>query len=349
MFFFDKKYLFLFAILMVAKATLAGICASVSSGVWGNQNTWNCDGQPAVPKAGDAIVINQGHVVVVNSLVDYYESLSADNLPMGIVIKGILQFRLGRGGATNMSRLRLPENSFLKVEDTGDILFINDGGTAWDEKLYQDIYIGKLSSYHMGLFGDIQGPALIGDDLAILPVELVDFDVASNQQISDIHWATASEWNFSHFELERSSNGVDFIKIAKILSKGADGGGDNYAYSDFNSESGSVYYRLKIINQDGSFSYSKVISIANSFKNEGLVTFPNPAPNGQFSIYFSEAVNKEVDVYIFDAMGREVLAETIVFGKSTFPISFSRELEAGFYTIRVRLDGHTFTKQMIFN
>ena len=91
-----------------------------------------------------------------------------------------------------------------------------------------------------------------------LPVELEQFEATCSGDNRVISWVTASEHNTRNFELQYSYNGADFYQLAIVQANGNSATEQHYTYSD-NSASDKVYYRLKVIDNDNSFSYSQVV------------------------------------------------------------------------------------------
>jgi hypothetical protein len=118
----------------------------------------------------------------------------------------------------------------------------------------------------------------------ILEVEYLYFDVKYNSEnrTDVLSWATSNEWENSHFEIERSINGVtDWQKIGQVEGQGYSELPTEYSYTDAKlpASGGIVYYRLKQVDFDGSFSYS----VTKSIKIEGMnghgawIVYPNPS------------------------------------------------------------------------
>lgn len=116
---------------------------------------------------------------------------------------------------------------------------------------------------------------------APLSVELSNFDAhLSSQNTVFLDWITASETNNSHFEIERSTDTKTWKKIGKVTGAGTTITQQVYHFEDKKPNSGLNYYRLKQVEFNGEFNYSKIKSVNKkaSFSNE-LKVFPNPASN----------------------------------------------------------------------
>jgi hypothetical protein len=107
-----------------------------------------------------------------------------------------------------------------------------------------------------------------------LPIDFMFLKGGNQENYNLLSWATASETDNSHFEIERSRDVHNFKKIAEIKAAGFSNSQKNYEYKDTEPLSNLNYYRLKQVDFDGKFRYSAMISI----KNEGFVfkIYPNP-------------------------------------------------------------------------
>jgi hypothetical protein len=124
----------------------------------------------------------------------------------------------------------------------------------------------------------------------VLSVELLAFSVENMKSGNHLTWRTATESQNKGFDIERSTDGVRFQKIGFIAGNGTTTERQDYSFKD-DAQSRLVYYRLKQLDFDGNYEYSKIISIAQNGKNEVSV-FPNPS-NGVFSIAGSEELEDE--------------------------------------------------------
>ncbi|NRA10510.1 MAG: hypothetical protein HRT57_00980 [Crocinitomicaceae bacterium] len=111
-----------------------------------------------------------------------------------------------------------------------------------------------------------------------LLVELVDFDVYKNDKNVEVTWSTYSETNSSHFDVEHSSDAVNFEAIGTLTSTGNSQKKNDYKFIDTRPESGVNYYRLKQVDLVGTSEYSDIRSVL--FESDcGLQLYPNPASN----------------------------------------------------------------------
>ena len=112
-----------------------------------------------------------------------------------------------------------------------------------------------------------------------LPVELIRFETKREDRFVVLNWATASELNNSHFDIERSSDGETWQKIATVPGNGNSQKIITYQYEDQTAELGKIlYYRLKQNDFDGVFEYSYVRMVSDKIEAGTTLTsvYPNP-------------------------------------------------------------------------
>jgi hypothetical protein len=122
-----------------------------------------------------------------------------------------------------------------------------------------------------------------------LPLRLMSFSGKKVESGNQLNWLTSNEIGVSHFEIEKSENGKSFNKIGEVKANGGPAENVNYEYIDVSTlpsnqnssimaHGSSIYYRLKMIDLDGKYSYSKIISIKNEPNQiPNIKIYPNPA------------------------------------------------------------------------
>jgi len=95
-------------------------------------------------------------------------------------------------------------------------------------------------------------------------LNLKSFTATSSDKSSQLNWITTDEINFSHFEIQRSFDGKIFISIGIVECGSSSRSEKNYSFDDKTPDERNNYYRLKIIDLDQTYSYSKVISLAGN-------------------------------------------------------------------------------------
>ena len=164
----------------------------------------------------------------------------------------------------------------------------------------------------------------------VIPVTIIDFVAQKNKESVLLTWYATHETDFKDFNIERSIDGIHFNKIGSIAGTNL----ANYSFSDNNLPNGSiVYYRLKMIDIDGKFQYSKTIAVRlnNNFSN--AVVYPNPTA-GALNIKLLQALESNSVLQVTDMAGRKVKQQNITSGQLSISLDV-KSLPEGRYFIKI--------------
>lgn len=165
-----------------------------------------------------------------------------------------------------------------------------------------------------------------------LPLTLLSFTGSRYNEYNQLQWETADEVNTQNFVLERSADGSSFAAIATIAANGSGDGA--YSYKDYTGFSGRVYYRLRMVDIDGRYTYSTIVTLIKNGSNVVSI-YPNPANDDLYINAGTGLLNSQAGLY--DANGR--LLQTIVI--TTIPqIIPVKHLTSGLYILHFA-DGTT--------
>lgn len=188
--------------------------------------------------------------------------------------------------------------------------------------------------------------------LGTLPVKLIGFTAAYDKTNVTLNWTTAQEENFSHFVIERSSDGKSFSEIATLFSAGGNGN-NNYMYKDknVNSPNDIYYYRIKCVDKtrETSLSSVRVIKLSKNNLSELLLsTYPNPVADQLKVTLPTVWQNKTVLMEVFNTQG--ICVQTIKHNSaSQTEIIELGNLNKGMYIVKASCDKETVHQQIIKN
>jgi hypothetical protein len=167
-----------------------------------------------------------------------------------------------------------------------------------------------------------------------LPINLSFLDVKKyNDKQNLVSWTTESEKNSSLFEVEKSINGKSWVKIGEMNAAGTTTQRENYSFVDKNPAAKN-YYRLKMLDRDGSFEYSKTVSLNNELSTS-LTLYPNPI-HDRLNLNIEGGNINEVNIQVINSCGQVVLISKNTVGRSSTIVSLdTNELQAGIYFIRI--------------
>lgn len=187
-----------------------------------------------------------------------------------------------------------------------------------------------------------------------LPIKLSLFDVVKYDATSaKIDWKSAKEVNSDFFDLERSEDGVSWTQVTTIKAAGNTSNTQEYSYIDSNlpgtrTSNKIFYYRLRMVDLDGSFAYSDVrgVNFTRSKAEEYLTVYPSPTAN-RLNIDMSSFTldNGDISLEIYDQLGKRVMTKDII-GTGIELIDVS-DLPASVYVLKVTQDIKIHTKQFV--
>jgi endonuclease I len=164
----------------------------------------------------------------------------------------------------------------------------------------------------------------------LLPVTLLDFTVQKNKETVLLKWYATYEAQFNKYEIERSTDGRTFNKIAEVVGRNL----SNYDFTDIDLPRATVvYYRLKMIDQDGKFENSKIVAIKLNNNLSNALVYPNPSID-YLNIKLYQVLQVNSTLQVMDVTGR-ILKEQII-NANTININLDVKcLAAGRYFVKI--------------
>jgi len=170
---------------------------------------------------------------------------------------------------------------------------------------------------------------------SILPLELLAFDARPSAAYNALSWTTTREMNTRDFTIERSLDGVRFEAIGTVAAAGNYSGDNQYSFTDKQPEAGVSYYRLKMTDIDGAYTWSDVKKIGSS----AAVTincYPNPVID-QVNIRINDATASGYLYSLVTLDGKMIYSGKIAAGNSLQQVSLNVSgVAKGILLIRVQ-------------
>jgi hypothetical protein len=165
-----------------------------------------------------------------------------------------------------------------------------------------------------------------------------------------LNWVSAMESDFSHYIVERSYDGKEYDDVTMIFSHPIHGSDAGYSYTEsFKSPSHAlVYYRLKMVDKDGSIKYSYIRILKMNAKQEGLAitTYPNPVAS-ELRITIPAAWQDQQVVYdMFSTNGKMVKRYISNHASQTETLQLN-DINAGTYVIRLSSGSESAVQQIV--
>lgn len=182
-----------------------------------------------------------------------------------------------------------------------------------------------------------------------LPVNLLDFTghLKKNEVILD--WKTSSESNSKGFEIERSYDGNSFSKIGFVPAAGNSNTIRTYIFTDKEIAQATNYYRLKQVDLDKKFTYSKVIVIRNPISSQNPFNLLSNPVHNNIDIQFGEIGEGKVQIRLTDITGKLMMTwngEKIASRRVRINIS-DKNLSKGVYILYARVQGKEYVEKIV--
>jgi hypothetical protein len=185
-----------------------------------------------------------------------------------------------------------------------------------------------------------------------LPVKLTSFNALLDQKNVTLSWTSATEENFSHYVIEKSTDGKNFSDMAIVFGGGSSASSFSYQYKDKNvaSASGIIYYRLRLVDQSKEESYSdiKLIRLEKQAESIQLTTYPNPVHDQLRLTLPNTWQGKQVMLEFFTSNGTRIQNKQIANASQTETLIMN-SVPAGFYLVKASCDGQVAQQRIIKN
>ncbi|HET9278401.1 MAG TPA: T9SS type A sorting domain-containing protein, partial [Flavitalea sp.] len=184
---------------------------------------------------------------------------------------------------------------------------------------------------------------------AALPITLLDFVGQIKQRNIVLDWKTSFESNSSGFDIERSYDGNNFTKIGFLKAAGNSSVVRSYTFTDREITQINNYYRLRQIDLDGKFTYSKVIVIKNPLSAQMPFTVLNNPVQSTIDIQFGETGEGTVEVRLTDVSGKliKVWNGAKVANRRVRIDITDRKLSKGVYILHASVNGKEYSEKVI--
>jgi len=173
--------------------------------------------------------------------------------------------------------------------------------------------------------------------------------IVTDAQSIELTWATMMESGVSHFEIQRSGDGINFQDMDSVRSKMDISTSDyqlTYNYTDIHPLSGTTYYRIKVVGVKGNFTLSAIVQV-NHFV-PGTRIYPTVIQSNTVFIETDKTL-QDVTMELFDINGNkinEMIWQTL-YGRQSVQVSKSGNLHSGTYIIRLMSRGQNIKSQMV--
>jgi|GEM_PF-3469846 len=168
----------------------------------------------------------------------------------------------------------------------------------------------------------------------ILPVILTSLTAYPKGQDIDVEWKVAEEQGVQRYDVQRSADATNFTQIGHVDATGL----SDYVFTDLSPLTGNNFYRLNIVNMDGSSQYSPIVSVNMEPQGQGISLYPNPTVNHTTMLQFTNLPAGQYQIDVFTATGQGVYSRIVSYNGGSLGqvILLPTALASGIYYLQVR-------------
>ncbi len=259
---------------------------------------------------------------------------------------------------SNTSKIRVTYGAWHGSSDQTDLRVVwwdaaQSGGARWENQggnpISGSVTTGTVTSENTISFSS-QDFTLGAVSEDALPVEMLYFEGAEEGGAVQLDWATATEIDNDHFEVQRSQDGRDWEVIGVVNGAGTTVEEQVYDFSDFKPYVGNSYYRLRQVDYDGKFAYTDIILVNVRLEPISLNVYPNPIED-IFTVDIKGInANEETSYSIISLQGAYVGQGILIAdeaGRINEQLSLSYGQPSGIYILRVATSQRVFRFNLI--
>ncbi|HNU89078.1 MAG TPA: T9SS type A sorting domain-containing protein, partial [Ferruginibacter sp.] len=186
----------------------------------------------------------------------------------------------------------------------------------------------------------------------VMPVKMTSFTVKKESNNAVLRWATATETDNDHFEIERSFDGLNFSKVGTVNGNGTTTTSRNYTFTDplANINAKILYYRLRIVDIDGKLSFSQVVALRldGSLTMSNFTVYPNPFTSN-IKLQVNSAKQENSTIRFINMNGQEVLKRnvTLMPGDNIVVVKDLETVAPGMYVMELRTADGAITQRIV--
>ena len=305
------------------------------------------------------VIVENGATLTVNN-VDVNGRLVVDQ---GATLYVNGNFGINGGGAVCFNNGIINTNSFTKNDQANSTTTTSKGCYAVRSSVSNfNQNLTNSSSVYVCLPGAVPNPNHFGSAtvnpncsnssagggcLAALPVRLTSFQAQSFGEGVRLSWTSSLEQNFDYYQVERSTDAISFETISpRIAGLTEKTGVRQYEWTDVSARSGTFYYRLKQVDLDNTYTYSKIVGVAFTNNDNAATVSPNPFSD-ELTLTLSTPANGAYVIDLYSASGK---LQTSVTGEKSEPTLTrtiaTNALPTGFYFTNIRIGDQHFIRRV---
>lgn len=274
----------------------------------------------------------------------YIYTLNSTVTPTTLTRKWTVQTGGGVFAGTAVNGVAWTQTGSLHISTGNGIYFIDQTTANSSNSTVQAIQVSTLTG-----LTDLASSEFPSQ--TTLPVSFGEVAVKKAGANAEVSWSTLSEFNNSHFIVERSTDAVSFKAVGTVSGKGNSSFTQYYSFIDAASTSGVVYYRIKQVDVDGASSYSKTVALrSGNTRINNYSVYPNPFVSN-IKVLIDAKDKEDVMIRINNLTGQTLITKrvTVQAGNNIVVFDNLQQLQNGLYMLEVVTKDGKHTQKLIKN
>jgi hypothetical protein len=181
-----------------------------------------------------------------------------------------------------------------------------------------------------------------------LPVTMSSVKAYQKTSGIQVEWSTVTEINIDRYEVEKSINGQQFIKVGTVASTGNSSSLKDYNWFDASPNAGSNYYRIRSVSKAGAAEYTSIVRVALTNNAENISVYPNPVKSNVVGLQLNNLAKGNYTITITNELGQPIYSKTIEHqGGSASQTLQTETIAKGIYQLKLTGERTNITTKLI--
>lgn len=190
---------------------------------------------------------------------------------------------------------------------------------------------------------------IVFKSVGVLPVTVTHFNATKADKKVVVEWQVTNQLNISKYQVEKSINGVQFTTIATIAAVNNNSSNATYTWLDEQPNAALVYYRLKSIDNDGTYSYGSIVKVMFDKISQTITVSPNPIMGNAVNIQLANQPNGKYTFALINNIGQIVYTNNAVNNSNNINLRFNlpATITNGNYQLKVSMPNNDVQYQKV--
>ncbi len=247
------------------------------------------------------------------------------------------------GGTVPTSQLETIGSSVTLATNTGTLVKTGYTFAGWNT-----LANGTGTSYTEAAVITFNGslPLYAQWTVGTLPVNFISIAASRKTTAALVNWKVGNELNIHHYEVERSTDGRNFVKAGSVVATGI----TDYSFLDINAPAITLFYRVKSVENTGESKYSAVAKLYAEKTTPGYLVAPNPIVGREINVQFKNQPAGKYQLKLYNNAGQQIQRTEVIHvgGNGTQTIQIPAGLARGAYQLEISLAGKKSSTVSIF-